>query len=103
MSLTFGNRYWKNPDATRETFTGNHGPWFKTGDIAVKEGGAFKILGRASTDIIKTGGYKISALEIERELLEHSALQDVAVLGIPDKVWGEIPALVATYTKVCWL
>lgn len=60
-------RYWRKPEATRDTFDENG--WFKTGDIATVIGGYYKILGRASVDIIKSGGYKISALDIERELL----------------------------------
>ncbi|KAJ3091383.1 Acyl-CoA synthetase member 3, mitochondrial [Quaeritorhiza haematococci] len=80
--------YWGRPDATKETFydlTKDGSLWFRTGDIAARtDTGYFKILGRASVDIIKTGGYKISALEIERELLEHPSVLDVAVVGIPD-------------------
>ena len=50
---------------------------------------AYKILGRASVDIIKNGGHKLSALEIERDLLEHPFIAELAVLGIPDDTWGE--------------
>ncbi len=48
-----------------------------------------RLLGRSSVDIIKSGGYKLSALEIESVLLEHPAVAEVAVLGAPDPVWGE--------------
>ncbi|KAI9487987.1 hypothetical protein BDB00DRAFT_80728 [Zychaea mexicana] len=57
--------------------------------------GYFRILGRASVDIIKTGGEKVSALEIERELLSASlGVYDVAVVGIPDPEWGQRVAAV---------
>ena len=49
-------------------------------------------MGRASTDIIKSGGYKLSALEIEATLLEHPDVSEVAVIGVPDDEWGEIVA-----------
>ena len=80
--------YWGKPEATAESFT--PGGWFKTGDIAVFENGAYRILGRDSVDIIKSGGYKISALEIEEVLRTHPDIKECAVLGIPDEEWGEI-------------
>lgn len=61
----------------------------------------FRILGRTSVDIIKSGGYKISALKIENKLLEHPSLQEVVVLGIPDNVYGERIACVATLREGC--
>ena len=78
--------YWANPNATNEAFRDG---WFCTGDIAVVEEGVFRILGRQSIDIIKTGGYKVSALEIEGALVSHPAVQDCAVVGVPDPEWGE--------------
>lgn len=80
--------YWGKPEATAETFTEDG--WFKTGDIAVYENGYYRILGRNSVDIIKSGGYKISALEIEEVLRKHSQIKECAVVGIPDEEWGEI-------------
>lgn len=79
--------YWGKPEATAKAFTQDG--WFKTGDIAVVEKGYFKILGRDSIDIIKSGGYKISALEIEEILRTHPAIKDCGVVGIPDEEWGE--------------
>ncbi|XP_035018293.1 malonate--CoA ligase ACSF3, mitochondrial [Hippoglossus stenolepis] len=79
--------YWNKPEETRESFT--EGDWFKTGDTAVYKEGAYWIMGRTSVDIIKSGGYKISALEVERHLLAHPAIIDVAVVGAPDAVWGQ--------------
>ncbi len=78
--------YWGRPDATRDAFRGS---WFRTGDVAAVEGGAYRILGRTSVDIIKTGGYKVSALEIEEILREHPAIQECAVVGVADPEWGE--------------
>ena len=60
-----------------------------TGDVAVEENGSFRILGRNSVDIIKTGGYKVSALEIEEVLRTHPKIEECAVVGMPDPVWGE--------------
>lgn len=80
--------YWQRPEATQATFT-NDG-WFKTGDIAVIENGYYRIMGRQSVDIIKSGGYKISALEIEEVLRTNEMIQDCAVVGIDDEEWGEL-------------
>ena len=49
----------------------------------------YKIIGRTTVDVIKSGGYKISALDIEKELLAHPQIEDVAVMGMPDPVWGQ--------------
>ena len=51
------------------------------GDTALYKDGVIKIVGRTSVDVIKSGAYKISALDIERHLLEHSCIRDVAVIG----------------------
>ena len=59
------------------------------GDIAQYTNGYYRILGRASADIIKSGGYKISALQIETELLAHPLIADCAVVGLNDEVWGQ--------------
>jgi malonyl-CoA/methylmalonyl-CoA synthetase len=85
---TVFSEYWNNPKATQEAFTSNG--WFKTGDIAVIENGYYRIMGRNSVDIIKSGGYKISALEIEEVLRTHEWINDCAVVGIPDDEWGEL-------------
>ena len=78
--------YWGRPDATREAFRDG---WFRTGDVAVLEDGAYRILGRSSVDIIKTGGYKVSALEIEEVLRTHPDVVECAVVGVEDPEWGE--------------
>ena len=83
--------YHDKPEATREAFVEDGGErWFKTGDtVACDADGYFRILGRTSVDILKSGGYKLSALEIEEVLREHSAILEVAVVGLPDPTWGE--------------
>ena len=78
--------YWGKPEATAESFVDG---WFRTGDMAVKQAGYYRIIGRANIDIIKSGGYKLSALEIEDTLLGHPAIVECAVLGVEDAMWGE--------------
>ena len=77
-----------NLEATEEAFTVDG--WFKSGDIAIFDVDSYQILGRNSVDIIKSGGYKISALEIEEVLRTHPQIKDCGVVGIPDLEWGEI-------------
>jgi malonyl-CoA/methylmalonyl-CoA synthetase len=81
--------YFDRPEATEESFING---WFRTGDVAVIENGYFRIMGRTSIDIIKSGGYKLSALEIEASLLDHPAITECAVVGIADQTWGETVA-----------
>ena len=78
--------YWDNEKATKESFKDG---WFCTGDVAVVEDGYYRIMGRSSVDIIKSGGYKLSALEIEGVLLTHPDIAEVAVIGVEDETWGE--------------
>jgi malonyl-CoA/methylmalonyl-CoA synthetase len=78
--------YWGRPDATREAFRNG---WFRTGDTAIVENGVYRILGRTCIDILKSGGHKISALEIEETLRGHPAIAECAVVGLPDEEWGE--------------
>ena len=78
--------YWGKPEATHEAFRDG---WFLTGDVAIIEKGYFRILGRNSVDIIKSGGYKISALEIEEVLRTHPGIHECAVVGVEDEEWGE--------------
>jgi malonyl-CoA/methylmalonyl-CoA synthetase len=85
---TVFDRYWNRPEATLDSFTSDN--WFKTGDVAIVENGYYRILGRNSVDIIKSGGYKISSLEIEEVLRTHNTVSDCAVVGIEDVEWGEL-------------
>ncbi|XP_071076142.1 malonate--CoA ligase ACSF3, mitochondrial isoform X6 [Desmodus rotundus] len=86
--------YWDKPEETRKAFTSDG--WFKTGDTAVFKDGSYWIRGRTSVDIIKSGGYKVSALEVERLLLAHPSIKDVAVIGVPDMTWGQRVTAVVT-------
>jgi malonyl-CoA/methylmalonyl-CoA synthetase len=78
--------YWQRPKETEEAFRDG---WFLTGDMAVMEDDAYRILGRRSVDIIKTGGYKVSALEVEEVLRRHPAIAECAVVAVSDPEWGE--------------
>jgi malonyl-CoA/methylmalonyl-CoA synthetase len=78
--------YWQRPVETGAAFRDG---WFRTGDMGVVERGAYRLLGRTSVDIIKTGGFKASALEIEEVLREHPAVAECAVVGLQDPEWGE--------------
>lgn len=104
--------YWADPTATAKEFTEDG--WFRTGDIAIRrlvsgsgqgssgswaQGPAYFIQGRRSADIIKTGGEKVSALEIEREILSLSEVREVAVLGLPSQMWGQKVVAVVVLSK----
>lgn len=81
------NGYWGRAAETAAAFRDG---WFLTGDVARREAGGYvTILGRKSVDVIKSGGYKISAREIEDVLRRHPAVKDAAVVGLPDRVWGQ--------------
>ncbi|MFG2677606.1 acyl-CoA synthetase [Streptomyces sp. NPDC048392] len=80
--------YLNRPDATAAAFTGDG--FFRTGDMAVRDcDGCVRIVGRKATDLIKSGGYKIGAGEIENALLEHPGVREAAVTGEPDPDLGE--------------
>ncbi|MCJ1258721.1 hypothetical protein MMC24_006554 [Lignoscripta atroalba] len=108
---TVFKEYWRNPKATSEEFIEGEdgkGRWFKTGDVATRrpvdgagessqewaKGPMYFIRGRQSVDIIKTGGEKVSALEIERELLSLPQVSEAAVVGLPSEQWGQKVAVV---------
>ena len=79
--------YLNRPDATAEAMTDG---WFKTGDLATRASdGYIRIVGRRATDLIKSGGFKIGAGEIEGALLEHPGVAEAAVTGEPDQDLGE--------------
>ena len=79
--------YWQDPEATRAAFLDGY---FRSGDLAVCEpDGMLRIVGRKSIDIIKTRGYKVSAVEIENRLQACSGVREVAVIGVPHADWGE--------------
>ncbi|WP_432130501.1 acyl-CoA synthetase [Streptomyces tendae] len=81
-------QYLNRPDATAAAFTEDG--FFRTGDMAVRDpDGYVRIVGRKATDLIKSGGYKIGAGEIENALLEHPGVREAAVTGEPDPDLGE--------------
>jgi malonyl-CoA/methylmalonyl-CoA synthetase len=78
--------YLGQPGAASKAFQDD---WFRTGDEGIVENGYYRILGRSSIDIIKTGGHKVSALEIEAVLRTHPLIEECAVVGVTDEEWGE--------------
>ncbi|KAM4058706.1 AMP-binding enzyme [Hirsutella rhossiliensis] len=103
---TIFREYWRNPKATASEFVDDPdggGPWFKTGDVALRRsvpvagrgsqpwavGPMYFVQGRISADIIKTGGEKVSALEVERELLSLPEVAEAAVVAVPSGSWGQ--------------
>lgn len=83
--------YWKLPETTKDEFTSD-GEWFKSGDIGIRssQNGFYRIQGRSSVDIIKSGGEKVSAIEVERALLSLDFIKDASVVGVEDPKWGEV-------------
>jgi len=113
---TIFKEYWRNPEATAKEFVegeDGQGKWFKTGDVAVRravdgagksdqdwaKGPMYFIQGRKSADIIKTGGEKVSALEVERELLSLPEVDECAVVALPSDAWGQKVALVVVLSE----
>src|SRR6185436_9155964 len=77
--------YWRRPEETAAAFTPDG--WFHTGDEVLETPNGFRILGRRSVDILKSGGEKLSAIEIEEMLRTHPDIADCAVVGVPDAEW----------------
>jgi len=86
-SPTLMRGYWHNSELTDKVFTDG---WYHTGDAVIKEGNEYKLVGRV-TDMIISGGINIYPTEIENVLLSHSAVSQVAVIGVADRLWGEVP------------
>jgi fatty acid CoA ligase FadD36 len=85
---TLFNGYLNRPEATAEAFDADG--WYRTGDVAVvDDGGMHRIVGRESVDLIKSGGYRIGAGEIETVLLAHPDVEEAAVVGQPDEDLGQ--------------
>lgn len=84
------SRYWGRDDATHDAFVDG---WFRTGDVGLIEPDGYRLMGRSSVDILKTGGEKVSALEIEEVFRTHHAVADCAVVGIADEEWGQKVAM----------
>ena len=85
------DRYWNRPEETASSFSDG---WFCTGDVAILDDErGYRLLGRASIDILKTGGEKVSALEIEEVFREHPEIGECAVVGLDDPEWGQRVAI----------
>lgn len=80
-------RYWKQPQKTAESFT--HDGWFKSGDLGFLDSGGYLTLCGRSKDLIISGGLNIYPSEVERVLAEHPSVAACAVIGCPDREWGE--------------
>lgn len=117
---TVFKEYWRNPEATAAEFVAPEdggSKWFKTGDVAVRRpvstsgasshipsqdwtgGDMYFMLGRKSADIIKSGGEKVSALEVERELLSLPEIAEAAVVAVPSGKWGQKVGAVVIMNK----
>ena len=114
---TIFSEYWQNTEATAKEFVDagdGRAKWFKTGDVAYLKsiqgagtgaqdwttGPMFFITGRSSVDIIKTGGEKVSALEVERELLSLPQVAEAAVLGLDSEQWGQKVVAIVVLTAL---
>jgi fatty acid CoA ligase FadD36 len=85
---TLFDGYLNRPEASAECWT--HDGWFRTGDVAaLRADGWYRIVGRKSIDLIKTGGYRVGAAEIEASLLDHPAVAETAVIGVADPDLGQ--------------
>ncbi len=91
--------YYRDPEATAQAFRGG---WFHTGDAAVIHPDGYIEIRDRFKDVIISGGENISSIEIEGALLRHPAIQEVAVVGLPDEKWGEAPhAFVVLRADAC--
>jgi acyl-CoA synthetase (AMP-forming)/AMP-acid ligase II len=80
--------YWKQPEATAEVMRGG---WFHSGDMATMDEDGYVLIVDRKKDIIVSGGENISSLEVEKALLAHPGIYEVAVIPVPDDRWGEVP------------
>src|SRR5207237_1262531 len=81
--------YWRQPAATAAGFT-EDGRWFRSGDIAELDADGYVYIRDRVKDVIISGGENIYPAEVESALLEHPAVADCAVIGVPDEKWGEV-------------
>lgn len=98
---TVFKEYFNKPDETKKAFVYEKDgtKWFKTNDIVTKmKNGAYIIRGRKNIDIIKSGGYKISALEIQQKILSLPYIYEAVVVGISDEVWTQRVAALVSVT-----
>ncbi len=91
------NEYWKRPEITKESFDDG---WFRTGDMAVLETGYYRIMGRLSVDIIKSGGTNCRLWKLRPRLLQHPNIRECAVIGHLDNTWGEVVAAAVVLKRI---
>jgi malonyl-CoA/methylmalonyl-CoA synthetase len=86
--------YWQRPEETAEAFVVADGVrWFRTGDTVRREAdGRFTVIGRTSVDVLKSAGFKLSAIAIEEAIRGHPDVRDAAVVGLPDETYGQLVA-----------
>jgi fatty-acyl-CoA synthase len=82
------NGYWRQPEATAQALRGG---WFHTGDMATWNEDGYILIVDRKKDIIVSGGENISSLEVEKTILSHPAVLEVAIIPVPNSKWGEVP------------
>jgi fatty-acyl-CoA synthase len=87
-------RYWNRPEATAQSY--QDGVWFKSGDVGYVDEEGYLYVSDRLKDMIISGGENISSVEVEQVIAELEAVQGVAVIGVPDEKWGEVPRAVLT-------
>ncbi|MFN7936759.1 MAG: long-chain-fatty-acid--CoA ligase [Bryobacteraceae bacterium] len=88
--------YFRNPEATAEAFRGG---WFHSGDYAVMHPDGYLEIRDRKKDIIISGGENISSVEVEKQIYEHPAVLEAAVVAVPDEKWGEVPKAFVTLKR----
>jgi len=86
--------YWRRPEETAEALRGG---WLRTGDLAVVDPEGYVQIVDRRKDLIVSGGENVASPEVERALAQHPAVREVAVVGMPDERWGEVPAAFVTF------
>lgn len=90
-------RYWGRPDATRDSF--DSGGWFRSGDLGYRDADGFLYVSDRLKDMIISGGENIYPAEVEELIIELDGVADVAVIGVPDPTWGEVPRAIVTRSE----
>jgi fatty-acyl-CoA synthase len=90
--------YWNDSEASAQV---THDGWFHTGDMATIGSDGYVLIVDRKKDIIISGGENISSVEIEKTLYEHPAVLEVAVIGVPDDTWGEVPKALVSFKPGC--
>ncbi|MCZ9880738.1 o-succinylbenzoate--CoA ligase [Arthrobacter sp. B2a2-09] len=95
------HEYWNRPDATAESY--EDGGWFKSGDMGYKDADGFVFVSDRLKDMIISGGENIYPAEVEQAISELDAVGSVAVIGVPDEKWGEVPRAVVVLREGAFL